>query len=55
MPDTVKQKWHEWRKAVKDAELEFTGKETVNEGVEMAGWGVEEADAQNKKDASKSS
>jgi hypothetical protein len=39
---------------VKAAEKEYTGKEVVTDGVEMAGWGVEEADIENKRDASKS-
>jgi hypothetical protein len=53
IPESVKQKWHEWRVSVKQAEREFTGQENVTEGLEMAGWGVEEAEARNKKDASK--
>jgi hypothetical protein len=35
------------------AERQMTGKQEVSEHVEMAGWGVEEAQARNKKDASK--
>lgn len=38
---------------MKSAEKEYTGNQTVTDGVEMAGWGVEEAEAQNRKDASK--
>lgn len=37
---------------MKSAEKEYTGNQTVTDGVEMAGWGVEEAEAQNRKDAS---
>lgn len=38
---------------MKQAERELTGSEDVSDGVEMAGWGLEEATEQNKKDASK--
>ncbi|KAH6683212.1 hypothetical protein B0J14DRAFT_575384 [Halenospora varia] len=47
IPESVKQTWHDWRTAMESA----TGKD-VSEKVEMAGWGVEEAEARNKKDAS---
>lgn len=39
---------------MKKAELDLTGKEDVNDAAEMAGWGVEEAQERNKRDASKS-
>ncbi len=55
IPESVKSTWHEWRVSVKQAEREMTGKEAVTEHVEMAGWGVEEAQERNKKDASESS
>lgn len=53
IPDSVKDKWTEWRQSMKQAERELTGSEDVSDGVEMAGWGLEEATEQNKKDASK--
>ena len=52
IPEPVKQFWHEWRASLKQAEREITGGEQINEHVEMAGWGVEEANAKNKRDAS---
>jgi hypothetical protein len=52
IPESVKKSWHDWRESVKQAELNMTGKEKINDGVEMAGWGVEEAEANNKRDAS---
>jgi len=52
IPESVKTYYHDWRTSMKKAELEMTGDEKINGGVEMAGWGVEEAEAANKKDAS---
>jgi hypothetical protein len=37
---------------MKKTEEKMTGDDNVNETVEMASWGVEEAEANNKKDAS---
>ncbi|KAH8687764.1 hypothetical protein BGZ60DRAFT_394409 [Tricladium varicosporioides] len=47
IPESVKQTWHTWRTTMKNA----AGKE-ASEKVEMAGWGVEEAEERNKRDAS---
>lgn len=52
IPDSVKQTWHEWRAGMKKAEAEIDGATKIDETVAMAGWGVEEAEAKNKKDAS---
>ncbi|TAQ84702.1 hypothetical protein B7494_g6976 [Chlorociboria aeruginascens] len=52
IPDSVKQTWNEWRASMKQAEIKETGHTKVNEHVEMVGWGVEEAEEKNKKDAS---
>jgi len=52
IPDSIKNIWHEWRVSVMAAERGMTGGEQINKQVEMAGWGVEEADERNKKDAS---
>ncbi|EKD16979.1 peptide alpha-N-acetyltransferase [Drepanopeziza brunnea f. sp. 'multigermtubi' MB_m1] len=52
IPDSIQQFWHEWRASMKKAEQEISGGELISEGVEMAGWGVEEATEKNKKDAS---
>ncbi len=38
---------------MKKAEHDTTGGEKINDGAEMAGWGVEEADAKYKSEASK--
>ena len=38
---------------MKKAEREHIGGEEINDTVEMAGWGVEEAEQKNKMDASK--
>lgn len=37
---------------MKKAEKDLTGEEHVSDAAEMAGWGVEEAQERNKKDAS---
>ena len=54
IPESVSTTWHDWRKSLKKAEHEITGSEDFSEGVEMAGWGVEEAEKKNKAEASKS-
>ena len=53
IPEAVKQQWHDWRKAFRKEEVEHTGSADFSEGLEMATWGVEEASAANKKEASK--
>lgn len=55
IPDSVENFWYEWRASMKQAEKDMTGDVAVSEQVEMAGWGVEEATEQNKRDASTSS
>lgn len=52
IPDSVKNTWHEWRASMKKVEADIPGSETVEEGVEMAGWGVGEAEKRNKVEAS---
>jgi hypothetical protein len=52
IPDSVKQTWREWRASMKKAEQDIPGGEEVGERVEMAGWGVEEADQNYKAEAS---
>jgi hypothetical protein len=52
IPESVARTWHDWRSSMKQAEKDAAGSEKINEGVEMAGWGVEEAEEANKKDAS---
>lgn len=52
IPESVKQTWHEWRASMKKEEHAIAGNNEVSDHVEMAGWGVEEADKANKTDAS---
>jgi hypothetical protein len=52
IPESVKQTWHEWRVSMKKAEHDIEGSNEVSDHVEMAGWGVEEADKANKSHAS---
>ncbi|RYP73469.1 hypothetical protein DL770_007762 [Monosporascus sp. CRB-9-2] len=53
IPEAVKDRWHEYKKALKSAEKEHLGNDEISERVEMAGWGVEEAEARNKAEASR--
>jgi hypothetical protein len=52
VPQGVKEWWHNYRQALKDRSKETIGEEVTN-GVEMAGWGVKEADERNKTEASR--
>ncbi|KAI1372886.1 hypothetical protein F4677DRAFT_237406 [Hypoxylon crocopeplum] len=52
IPESVRDKWHEYRKSMKSAEKEHLGNEEISEHVEMAGWGVEEAERRHKAEAS---
>lgn len=52
IPEPVKAKWHEYKESVKQAERQMTGNGDVTEHVEMAGWGVQEAQERNKQNAS---
>lgn len=52
VPESVKTFWHDWRSSMRAAEEEVTGSDKISDGVEMAGWGVEEAEQANKRDAS---
>ncbi|KAJ9164682.1 Peptide alpha-N-acetyltransferase Nat2 [Coniochaeta hoffmannii] len=51
IPEGVKQWWHDYRSALKQASKENLG-EGVTQEVEMAGWGVAEAEEKNKAEAS---
>ena len=55
IPEPVRERWNEYRKALKEAEQENLGANDVTEHVEMAGWGVEEAEKRNKAEASECS
>lgn len=52
IPETVRQKWHEYWRSVKSAEIETLGHDAISDKVEMAGWGVEEAQKHHKEEAS---
>ncbi|KAI8303738.1 hypothetical protein K4K61_006751 [Colletotrichum sp. SAR11_59] len=53
IPESVKTWWHEYRAALTKAETAQLGSNDVSEAVEMAGWGVEEAQERNRAEASK--
>ncbi|KAK1979575.1 hypothetical protein LZ30DRAFT_596603, partial [Colletotrichum cereale] len=52
IPDSVQNWWSESRAALSKAETEQLGSDDISEAVEMAGWGVEEAERRNKAEAS---
>ncbi|KAI1136195.1 hypothetical protein F5Y05DRAFT_415378 [Hypoxylon sp. FL0543] len=52
IPESVRNWWHEYRKALKESEKEQVGNDEISEHVEMAGWGVEEAERRHKAEAS---
>jgi len=54
IPQGAQDWWHEYRKAQKGAEKEVVSNSDVADGVEMAGWGVREAEERNQAEASKS-
>jgi hypothetical protein len=54
VPQSVQDTFHEWRGAMKKTEHDSTGSEHVSDAVEMAGWGVEEAEKKHKAEASMS-
>ncbi|KAI1099181.1 hypothetical protein F4804DRAFT_322571 [Jackrogersella minutella] len=52
IPQSVRAWWHEYRAALRDAQQEQLGNEEMSDHVEMAGWGVEEAEIRHKAEAS---
>lgn len=48
IPDSVEEWWQNYRQSVKQAEIENLGNDDISEHIEMAGWGVEEAERRNK-------
>ncbi|KHN96959.1 peptide alpha-N-acetyltransferase [Metarhizium album ARSEF 1941] len=52
IPESVRQKWHEYWRSIKSKEVETMGNGNISDRVEMAGWGVEEAQERNKEEAS---
>jgi N-terminal acetyltransferase 2 len=53
IPQSLKDLWHNYRQSLKDAEKEQLGSNEISQDVEMAGWGVREADEAHKAEASK--
>lgn len=52
IPEPVQEWWHENWRSVKQAEVRAHGDDDISDRVEMAGWGVQEAQERNKKEAS---
>ncbi|KAJ6440432.1 peptide alpha-N-acetyltransferase [Purpureocillium lavendulum] len=52
VPDSVRETVHGYWRAIKSVETEKLGDDGISEKVEMAGWGVEEANQRNKEEAS---
>ena len=52
IPQAVVDRWRDYRKALKESEKEHLGNNEITEDIEAAGWGVEEAEARNKSEAS---
>lgn len=52
IPEVVKERWYALKAWMHSAEEEITGKDDVSDVVDMAGWGVEEAQREVKKEAS---
>ncbi|KAI1331756.1 hypothetical protein F5Y16DRAFT_243314 [Xylariaceae sp. FL0255] len=52
IPESIRNRWNEYRTALKKAERENIGNGEISEHVEMAGWGVAEADHRNNTEAS---
>lgn len=53
IPESVQTRWNAYRAALKESEEEATGSNKIGDDVEMAGWGVKEADERHKAGASK--
>ncbi|KAI3392374.1 hypothetical protein diail_5762 [Diaporthe ilicicola] len=52
VPESVKERWNEYRAAFKEAEKKELGDNHVSEDVEKVGWGVEKAQERHKEEAS---
>ncbi|KAI0164528.1 hypothetical protein GGR52DRAFT_128425 [Hypoxylon sp. FL1284] len=52
IPQSARDRWREYRGALKEAEKEDMGNNDISEHVEMAGWGVEEAERRHNAEAS---
>ena len=54
IPESLQQRYRDYKDHLKESERERLGNNEISEGVEAAGWGVEEAEARNKAEASES-
>ena len=54
VPESVRHATREYWHSIKNVETEKLGDDGISEKVEMAGWGVQEAQERNKEEASKS-
>ncbi|KAK2612344.1 DUF1279 super [Conoideocrella luteorostrata] len=52
IPEAVRQKWHEYWHSIKSAEVDALGNDHISDKVEMAGWGVKEAQEHHAEEAS---
>lgn len=52
IPNSIRERWHEYRKALTGVKGEDLGSDTVSEPVKMTDWGVEEASQRYKAEAS---
>ncbi|KAK3685480.1 hypothetical protein B0T22DRAFT_219306 [Podospora appendiculata] len=50
IPERAKEFWYDYRAALKTNEREEFGNNNISEGVEMAGWGVREAEEKRKQE-----
>lgn len=53
VPESVRHTAREYWHSIKNVEAEKLGDDGISEKVEMAGWGVQEAQERNKEEASK--
>ncbi|KYK60364.1 hypothetical protein DCS_01501 [Drechmeria coniospora] len=52
VPESVREKLHEYWRSIKGVETQTLGDDYISETVEMAGWGLEEAQERNQEEAS---
>ncbi|UKZ61970.1 uncharacterized protein TrAtP1_003231 [Trichoderma atroviride] len=52
IPESVRTAWNEWRQSLKSEEKSHLGNSNISDSVEMAGWGVEQAQERNREEAS---
>ncbi|KAM0461125.1 hypothetical protein ACHAPV_004439 [Trichoderma viride] len=52
IPESVRTTWNEWRQSLKKEEKSHLGNSNISDSVEMAGWGVEQAQERNREEAS---